>query len=145
MNIVDPILFQCRINAEQPAICAPGTQFDLITYAQLEFIINNLTRALLPLGFEPGRIVGIRVKDPVFHIGLIIALTRIGAVTLSFRGTSLPQEIGVTAVVVDCIRCGDRRQAPYPRQSGLGQRQRESRLSIRGCFVRLAIKYAALF
>ena len=48
MNIVNPILFQCRINAEQPAICAPGTQFNIISYAQLEYMLNNLTRALFP-------------------------------------------------------------------------------------------------
>ena len=36
MNIVDPILFQCRINAEQPAICVPGAQLDLVSYAELE-------------------------------------------------------------------------------------------------------------
>ena len=58
MNIVDPILFQCKVNGEQPAICAPGTQLDFITYAQLEYMINNLTRAVLSLDFERGQIVG---------------------------------------------------------------------------------------
>lgn len=101
MNVVDPILFQCRVNAEQPAICAPGSEHEVITYAQLEFIINNLTRAMLPFGFEPGQIIGIRARDPIFHIGLIFALTRIGAVTVSFRGGSLPPEIGLAAAITD--------------------------------------------
>ena len=101
MNIVDPILLQCRINAEQPAICAPGTRFDLVTYAQLEYMINNVTRALLPLGFEPGQVVGILMQDKIFHIVLMLALTRIGAVTVSCSGPSLPPEIGVAAIISD--------------------------------------------
>jgi acyl-coenzyme A synthetase/AMP-(fatty) acid ligase len=101
MNIIDPILFQCRLNAEQPAICAPGTKLHLISYAQLEFMINNLTQAMLSLGFESGQIVGILVQDKIFHIALMLALTRIGAVTVSCVGPSLPQEIGAVAVISD--------------------------------------------
>ena len=101
MNITDPIMFQCRINAEQPAICAPGTRFDLITYAQLEYMVNNLTRVVLALGFQPGQIVGIRLHDPIFHITLMLALTRIGVVTVSCSKTPLPKEIGAAAVITD--------------------------------------------
>jgi acyl-CoA synthetase (AMP-forming)/AMP-acid ligase II len=101
MNIVDPILFQCKINAEQPAICAPGTRFDLITYAQLAYMTNNLTRAVLSLGFERGQIVGILLQDKIFHIALIIALTRIGVATVSCRDASLPKEINAAAAITD--------------------------------------------
>ena len=101
MNIVDPILFQCRVNAEQPAICAPGTQFDLITYAELEYIIHNMTRVVLSLGFERGQIVGILLQDKIFYIALILALTRIGVVTVSCRGPSLPKELDAAAVITD--------------------------------------------
>ena len=101
MNIVDPILFQCRINADQPAICAPGTEFDLITYAHLEVMINNLTRAVLALDFQRGEIVGVLIKDKIFHVVLLLALTRIGLVTVSCRGRSLPKELGAAAVITD--------------------------------------------
>jgi acyl-coenzyme A synthetase/AMP-(fatty) acid ligase len=104
MNIVDPILFQCRINAEQPAICAPGTRFDLITYAQLEYMINNLTRALLPLGFAPGQIVGVQVQDDIFHIALILALTRIGVITTPCSSGTLPEEIGAAGIITDSAK-----------------------------------------
>ena len=127
MNIVDPILFQCRINAEQPAICAPGTKFDLITYAQLEYMINNLTRALLPLGFEPGQVVGILLQDKIFHIALVLALTRIGIVTVSCRGPSLPKELGAAAVDHRCDHAVHQRRADHPRRSGVGQRNRGPR------------------
>jgi acyl-coenzyme A synthetase/AMP-(fatty) acid ligase len=101
MNIVDTILFQCRVNAEQPAICAPGTRFDLVTYAQLEYMINNMTRAVLSLGFQQGQIVGTLLEDKIFHVALILALTRIGVVTVSCRGPSLPKELGAAAVITD--------------------------------------------
>jgi acyl-coenzyme A synthetase/AMP-(fatty) acid ligase len=101
MNIVDPILFQCRINAEQPAICAPGTRLDLVSYAQLEYMIHNVTRAVQPLGLRPGQIVGILLQDKIFHIVLLLALTRLGIVTVSCRGTALPKELGVAAVITD--------------------------------------------
>jgi len=101
MNIVDPILFQCRINAEQPAICVPGAQLDLVSYAQLEYMINNVTRAVLPLGLQPGQIVGVLLQDKIFHIALLLALTRLGIVTVSCRGTTLPKELEAAAVITD--------------------------------------------
>jgi acyl-coenzyme A synthetase/AMP-(fatty) acid ligase len=101
MNIVDPILFQCKINAEQPAICAPGTKFDLITYAQLEYMINNLTHAVVSLGFERGQVVGILLNDRIFHLALLIALTRIGVITVSCGTASVPQELMAAAAITD--------------------------------------------
>lgn len=103
MNIVDPILFQCRINAEQPALCAPGGRFDLVSYAQLEYMINNLSHALLPLGFEPGQIVGILLQDNIFHIALMLALSRLGVVTVSCSRPALPPELAAAAVVTDSL------------------------------------------
>lgn len=101
MNIVDPILFQCRINAEQPAICAPGTRFEVISYAQLEYMLNNLTRTALTLGFEQGQIVGLLLSDKIFHIALLLALTRIGVATVSCRDRSLPKELKAAAIITD--------------------------------------------
>src|SRR5262245_38384656 len=101
MNIVDPILLQCSINAEKPAICAPESRFDLLTYGQLEYMINNLTRAMLPLGFQPGQIVGILLEDDIFHVAMMLSLTRIGVVTVTCNGPSLPPEIGATAMITD--------------------------------------------
>jgi acyl-coenzyme A synthetase/AMP-(fatty) acid ligase len=101
MNIVEPILHQCRINAEQPAICAPGTRFDLISYAQLEHMINNMTRAMMPFSFEPGQVVGVLLQDKIFHIALLLALTRMGLATVSCSGASLPPEIKAVAAITD--------------------------------------------
>ena len=101
MNIVDPILFQCRVNADQPAICAPGANFEAMTYAQLEFMLNALTRAMLALGFQRGEVVGVLIGNKIFHVVLSLALARIGVVTVSCRGRSLPKELGAVAVLTE--------------------------------------------
>ena len=101
VNIADPILFQCRINADQPAICAPGDNIEPMTYAQLEFMLNVLTRASLQLGFQRGEIVGVLIENRIVHIVILLALARIGVVTVSCRGRTLPKELGAVAVMVD--------------------------------------------
>lgn len=101
MNIVDPILFQCRVNAEQPAICAPGENIEAMTYAQLEFMLNTLTRAVLQFAFKPGEVVGVLVENKIFHVMITLALARIGVVTVSCRGRSLPKELGAIAVMTE--------------------------------------------
>jgi acyl-coenzyme A synthetase/AMP-(fatty) acid ligase len=101
VNIVDPILFQCRVNADQPAICAPGARLEPVTYAQLEYMLNSVTRAVLQFDFKPGDIVGILLNNKIFHVVLTLALTRIGLVTVSCRGRSLPKELGAAAAFVD--------------------------------------------
>jgi acyl-coenzyme A synthetase/AMP-(fatty) acid ligase len=101
MNIVDPILFQCRINAEQPSICAPDTHFEAMTYAQLEFMLNAVTRAVLTHGFQRGQVVGVLIGNKILHVVLSLALARIGVVTVSCRGRSLPKELGAVAVLTE--------------------------------------------
>jgi acyl-coenzyme A synthetase/AMP-(fatty) acid ligase len=101
VNIVDPILFQCRVNADQPAICAPGTNLEAMTYAQLEFMLNALTRAVLALGFQRGQVVGVLIGNKILHIVLSLALARIGVVTVSCRGRSLPKELGAVAAMIE--------------------------------------------
>jgi acyl-coenzyme A synthetase/AMP-(fatty) acid ligase len=101
MNIVDPILHQCRINGEQPAICAPGGNMDAMTYAQLEFMLNALTRAVLMHGFQRGQVVGVLIGNKILHVVLSLALARIGVVTVSCRGRILPKELGAVAVMTD--------------------------------------------
>jgi hypothetical protein len=45
VNIVNPILFQCRQNAPAAALCAPGAFYNVVSYARLEHFIHNVTRA----------------------------------------------------------------------------------------------------
>ena len=106
MNIVDPILFQAKLNPAAPAICVPGAERPLISYGRLERAINSIGRAALAAGLARGQVTAIDVKDKIFHAALILGLARIGVVTMSARARSFPQEIGVDAVIADA-------NAPY--------------------------------
>src|SRR6202008_773696 len=86
---------------DQPAICAPGATFEAMTYAQLEFMLNALTRAVLTHGFQRGQVVGVLIGNKIMHVVLSLALARIGVVTVSCRGRSLPKELGAVAVMTD--------------------------------------------
>ncbi len=101
MNVVEPILFQCRTNSPAPAICAPGTEFHLVSYARLERFIHNVSRKAIELGLAPGQIVALYVVDPTLHAALILGLTRVGVITLSGRNPDLPKELSVAALITD--------------------------------------------
>ena len=101
MNIVDPILFQCKYSPSSVAICAPGTRLNVVSYGQLERWIHNISRTALSLGLEPGQIAAIFIKDKIFHAAVIYGLTRIGVVTLSARDPQFPSELRVDAVITD--------------------------------------------
>ena len=101
MNVVDAVLFQSRINTDCVAIIVPGGKIHVVTYGQIEHMVNNLTRVVAGLGFQPGDIVGILVEDKIFHVGLILALTRLGIINVSCRGRSLPKKLGAQALITD--------------------------------------------
>ena len=64
-------------------------------------MLNNMTGSVMSLELRPGQIVGILIRDKIFHIVLILALARIGVVTVSCRENSLPKELGAEAAIVD--------------------------------------------
>ena len=99
MNIVEPIIFQAKINPNSVAICTPGTRMDFVTYAGLARIIDNLGRVALSLGLARGNIVAIYVSDTIFHAALVLALTRLGIIAVSARTPRLPKELGAHAVI----------------------------------------------
>jgi acyl-coenzyme A synthetase/AMP-(fatty) acid ligase len=99
MNIAEPILFQARINPNSIAICTPGTRMDFVTYAGLARIIESLSRVALSLGLARGDIVAIYISETIFHAALVLALTRLGIVTVSTRTPRLPKELGCKAVI----------------------------------------------
>jgi acyl-CoA synthetase (AMP-forming)/AMP-acid ligase II len=101
MNIVDPILFQCRINRPRVAIGAPGTSLNLLSYGRLERFVHNAGRAGHSLGLEPGQVVAVSVKDKILHASIVLGLTRLGVITLSVDEETWPQELRVDALVSD--------------------------------------------
>lgn len=99
MNIVDPILFQCRRQPPQAAICVPAPGIGLVSYRRLETFIHNISRRLHAFGIRPRSVVAIGVDDVIFHIAIALALTRLGAATLSLRESALSIPIEVDALV----------------------------------------------
>ena len=85
MNIVDPILFQCRRQPPAAAICVPGSGNGLISYRRLEQFIHNITHRLHAIGLPKGSIVAVNIQDVIFHVAILLALMRLGMTTVSIR------------------------------------------------------------
>ena len=101
MNIVEPILFQCQRQPPAAAICVPGSGIGLISYRRLEHFIHNVTRRLLDAGVAKGHVIAIDMQDVIFHAVVLLALTRLGAVTVSIRETDDVLPIKVDALISD--------------------------------------------
>ena len=101
MNIVEPILFQCRQNPPAAALCAPGTALNLISYSRLARFIHNIGGRALGVGIRPGQTVAIQVKDHIFHAAIALALARMGVATLSVSDLNLPAGLRVDSVITD--------------------------------------------
>ena len=101
MNIVDPILFQCRRQPPATALCAPGPGIGRISYRRLEVSVHNISRKLHAYGLSKGAIVAISIEDMIFHAVVMIAAARLGLITLSIRsGQSLPS-LKIEAIITD--------------------------------------------
>jgi fatty-acyl-CoA synthase len=100
MNIIDPILYQCRRQPPAAAICVPGPRTRLISYRRLERSIHNATRKLHASGLLPGSVVAIGVKDLILHVVVMLAAMRLGMITVS-----LPEKATSLAVSADALVC----------------------------------------
>jgi acyl-CoA synthetase (AMP-forming)/AMP-acid ligase II len=99
MNIVEPILFQCRRQPPVAALCVPGPGIGLISYRRLEQFIHNIGRRLHAFGLPPRSVVAVNIEDVIFHAAVVLALTRLGMVTLSLREGDFAAPIKVDALV----------------------------------------------
>src|SRR5262245_1338828 len=99
MNIVEPILFQAKINPNGIAICTPGPAMDFVTYAGLARATDNIGHMALTMGLVPGNSVAIYVSETIFHAALVLGLARLGIATVSARTPRLPKELGAEAVI----------------------------------------------
>ena len=104
VNIVDPVLFQCRQSPATPAICAPGTMLNVVSYGRLERFIHNIGRRALAHGLKRGDVVAVFMADPIFHAALVLGLTALGIVTLTGRSVQLPKDFAVDAVISDGLQ-----------------------------------------
>jgi len=101
MNVIEPILFQCRLNPLTTAICVPGSPFGPVTYGTLEAFIHNVARTALKSGIAPGTVAAILVADAFLHTALVLGLMQAGVTTLSLRGPRVPEGINADVVFTD--------------------------------------------
>jgi acyl-CoA synthetase (AMP-forming)/AMP-acid ligase II len=101
LNIVDAFLFQARHQPTALAVCVPGTLYNAVSYGRLERFVNNIGCRALSAGLKRGQVVAITAKDPVFHLALVLGLTRIGVATLSTSSRDLPSNFSIDAVIAD--------------------------------------------
>jgi acyl-coenzyme A synthetase/AMP-(fatty) acid ligase len=110
MNIVDPILFQARWQPFELALCAPGSIFGSVTYGQLARMILSVERKAAEHGLASGKVAALFIKDPILHVVFVLALARIGVVTVSARELTLPKSLHVDAIFADLpYQLGDSR------------------------------------
>ena len=101
MNIVDPILFQCRRQPPTAAICVPGAGIGLISYRRLEQFVHNITRRLQTLGLPTQSVVAVNIQDVIFHVAVLLALTRLGMITVSLREDQGSMPFKTDALIAD--------------------------------------------
>lgn len=101
MNIADAFEFQAFYHPASLAVCVPGSNYGPVSYGRLRGFANAVARRCLGAGIKAGDIVAIRTNDPVFHLAVILALKRIGAVSLSTGQAGMPDEFTVDAVITD--------------------------------------------
>jgi acyl-CoA synthetase (AMP-forming)/AMP-acid ligase II len=104
MNIVDPILFQCRRQPPAAAICVPEPGIGMISYRRLEEFVHNFSQRLQVLGLPAQSIVAINIGDTILHTVALLALMRLGMVTLSVRETDTSLPIKIDALISDSRR-----------------------------------------
>jgi long-chain acyl-CoA synthetase len=86
VNVVEPILFQCKLNPLAMAICAPGSPIGAVPYGRLEAFIHNVARMALKSGIGPGDTAATYISDAVLHAAVVLGLIHAGAITLSLHG-----------------------------------------------------------
>ena len=101
MNIVDPILFQCQRQPPAAAICVPGPGIGLISYRRLAKFVHNIVRRLHTLDLPTQSVVAINIQDVIFHVGVLLALTRLGMITVSMRDEDAIMPIRIDALIPD--------------------------------------------
>ncbi|MPZ39793.1 MAG: AMP-binding protein [Rhizobiales bacterium] len=101
MNVVEPVLFQCRVNPFSTAIATPGSGIGSIKYGQLEALIHNVACSALKAGLAPGDVAAIYVADSIFHAALFLGLAQIGVVTIPLTTAMRPEQIPITALLTN--------------------------------------------
>jgi len=98
MNLVEPILFQAKLNPMALAICVPGSKLESVSYGELERFMYNVARNALKSGLGPGNLAAIYVSDTILHTAIVLGLMYVNVATLSLR-----EPKGVSGIAPDFV------------------------------------------
>ena len=101
MNVVEPIFTQCETKPSELALCAPGTDFNIVGYGRLRRSVNSICRRFISIGITPCSRFAVLIDDPIFHAMVLIALTRLGVVTISSERRDLAWPVKLDGVIAD--------------------------------------------
>jgi acyl-CoA synthetase (AMP-forming)/AMP-acid ligase II len=101
VNIADAFQFQAFYHPTSLAVCVPGSQYGPVSYGRLLAMSNSIGWRCLTAGVKASHVVAILTNDPVFHLATILAIKRIGAVSISIGQAILPDEFAIDAVITD--------------------------------------------
>jgi acyl-CoA synthetase (AMP-forming)/AMP-acid ligase II len=102
MNVVEPIFLQSENKPSELALCVPGTDFNnILSYARLRRSVNSICRRFISTGIAPRDRFAVLIDDPILHVLVLIALTRLGIVTISGQGQRLTWPIKLDGVIAD--------------------------------------------
>jgi acyl-CoA synthetase (AMP-forming)/AMP-acid ligase II len=110
VNIIDGFLLHAKHQPAEPAICAPGWNFNIVSYGRLLSFANNAAAHALAAGLKRDKVVAVFAQDPIFHWAIVLGLTRIGVVSLSIVNASLPIGLRIDAVLSDVSMPFDKAQ-----------------------------------
>lgn len=110
MNIIDGFLLHAKHQPTEPAICAPGWNFNIVSYGRLLAFANNAAMHALRAGLKRDDVVAVFAQDPIFHWAIVLGLTRIGVVSLSIVNANLPVGLRIDAVLSDVSMPFDKAQ-----------------------------------
>src|SRR5664279_5256159 len=98
MNLIEPIFWHAR---KQPHVAAIIERERTITYGELADRVLRTAGHLAKLGIVRGDQVGLCLKDDSQHVVALLAVARLGAVTVQIDSRSRPAE---RARVVDAFQ-----------------------------------------
>jgi acyl-CoA synthetase (AMP-forming)/AMP-acid ligase II len=114
VNIIDGFLLHAKHQPTEPAICAPGWNFNIVSYGRLLSFTNNAAAHALAAGLKRDNVVAVFAQDPIFHWAIVLGLTSIGIVSVSIVNASLPIGVRIDAVLSDVPMSFDKAQRVIP-------------------------------
>jgi acyl-coenzyme A synthetase/AMP-(fatty) acid ligase len=101
MSYVDRIRWQCRIRPREPALALPGPDQCIVTYSELDAVLNNAGRKLRELAIVPGGVYALLVKDPLLQLILALALDELRTASMVIYNLKLPKTWPFATILSD--------------------------------------------